>query len=88
MKRSKARLRVRELAEAKGWNITDLSFESRLAYSQAHRIWHDNVSQLDFNTLEKLARALNVRIGDLFADTINSDNEENRSPRYEAALAS
>jgi DNA-binding Xre family transcriptional regulator len=84
----KAQLQVKELAEAKGWNISDLSFAARLAYPQAHRIWHNNVSQLNFETLARIAEALNVRVGDLFADTINSDNEENRSPRYEAALAS
>jgi Cro/C1-type HTH DNA-binding domain len=35
------KLRVRELAEERGLNITELSFRTRNTYSTVHVYWHD-----------------------------------------------
>lgn len=59
-------LRVQELARAQGLNITTFSRKARLTYSQAHKIWHGKVTQLDLHTLDKCAAALGVRVSDLF----------------------
>jgi DNA-binding Xre family transcriptional regulator len=57
---------IKELARAQGLNITTFSRKARLTYSQAHKIWHNKVTQLDLRTLDKCAAALDVRVGDLF----------------------
>jgi DNA-binding Xre family transcriptional regulator len=76
-----ARLRVRELAEARGLNITTLARKAELSYRPAWMIWHDRVTQLDFRTLERLARALEVSIGELFTDEVSGDTiDEMQSP--------
>jgi DNA-binding Xre family transcriptional regulator len=62
------RLKVRELAEIRGLNITTLSRKAEISPSQAWRIWHNKVSQLEFKTLDRLARALEVSVGELWID--------------------
>jgi DNA-binding Xre family transcriptional regulator len=59
-------LRVKELAEQQGLNITTFSRKAKLTYSQAHKIWHGRVTQLDLSTLDRCAAALGVRVSDLF----------------------
>ena len=59
-------LRVKELAERQGLNITTLSFKSRLAYSTVFDFWHDRTAQLNRRTLDRLALALGVTVSDLF----------------------
>jgi DNA-binding Xre family transcriptional regulator len=78
-----ARLKVRELAEAQGLNITTLARKAELSYRPAWMIWHDRVSQLDFRTLDRLAKALGVNVGDLFEDGVDSGDtmiENTRRP--------
>ena len=60
------RLRIRELAEEQGLNITTLARKSNLSYTTAHALWHDKTDQLNRRTLDRLALALGVRVGDLF----------------------
>jgi DNA-binding Xre family transcriptional regulator len=62
------RLRVRELAEEQGLNITELSRQARISYSTAHALWHDRQENLNRTVLEKVARVLNVAVRDLFAE--------------------
>lgn len=59
-------LRVRELAQAQGMNITDLSRKALISYTTAHALWHDKTDQLNRKTLDRVARALGVRVSDLF----------------------
>lgn len=59
-------LRIRELAEEQGLNITTLGRRAELAYSTAHSLWHGDVAQLNIKTLDRVARALGVRVSDLF----------------------
>lgn len=60
-------LRVRELAEQKGLNITTLSRKAELAYTTTSALWHDRVEGVNRKTLESLADVLGVDIPDLFA---------------------
>ena len=59
-------LRIRELAEAKGLNIQQLSWKARLSYSSAHALWNDKPKQLDRKMLDRVALALGVNVSDLF----------------------
>lgn len=60
-------LRIKELAEAKGLNITTLARKALLSYSSAHALWHGRVAQYDRKTLDRVAIVLEVRVPDLFA---------------------
>lgn len=60
-------LRIRELAEARGLNITTLSRQAQLAYTTTHALWHGTASQFSMRTLERIACALDVCVADLFA---------------------
>jgi DNA-binding Xre family transcriptional regulator len=62
-------LRVRELAEQRGLNITTLSRRAELAYTTTSALWHGTASQFSLKTLERVACALDVRVSDLFAGT-------------------
>ncbi len=76
-----ARLRVRELAEARGMNISQLllqanrlSPESSLSYPTVHALWHNKTKRPDLDTLAAVARALEVEPGDL----ISADGDQQR----------
>jgi len=70
-------LRVRSLAEAQGLNITTLGRKAEIAYGTAHALWHDKADQLNKKTLIRVARALGVKVSDLFdADADKQSVEE------------
>jgi DNA-binding Xre family transcriptional regulator len=63
------RLRVRELAEARGLNISTFSREANLGMSTARRLWHNTsdgnpkgppLRRLDYDSLEVLCRFFGV----------------------------
>ena len=56
---------VRRLRQARGWNQTELAFHAGLAPSVISQIENGKRSP-SASTLEKLAKALNVEVGDLF----------------------
>lgn len=59
-------LKIKDLAEAKGLNITTLARKALLSYSSAHALWHGKVSQYDRKTLDRVAIVLEVHVPDLF----------------------
>ena len=83
------RLRVRELAEERGWNITVLARRAEITYPTALSLWHDSAQQLSRKTLNRVALALGVQVSDLFAGepTVEdeADSEELVSPALAAA---
>lgn len=66
-------LRVKDIAEQQGLNITTLGRKAELAYGTVHAIWHDKADQLNKRTLVRLARALDVKVADLFADDADKE---------------
>ncbi|QBD74505.1 XRE family transcriptional regulator [Ktedonosporobacter rubrisoli] len=68
------RLRVKELAEEKGFNMTSLSREAKLNFITVKRIFRDPYVEVKKTTLEQIAKALDVQIGELFEDV--PDKEE------------
>ena len=82
------RLRVRELAEEKGWNITVLARRAAITYPTALSLWHDSAQQWSRKTLNRVALALGVRVADLFVgEPIVEDTTEEHemSPALAAA---
>lgn len=73
-------LRIKELAEAKGWNIQELSWRARLSYSSAHALWHDKPKQLDRKMLDRIAAALNVNVSDLFGGSPEVEEQGDSLP--------
>jgi len=61
-----ARLRIKELGEAKGFNMSTLSRTSNVSFSTVKRLWQNPDSVANTDTLDMLAKALGVEISDLF----------------------
>ncbi len=66
------RLQVKELAEAQGLNISQLTLKAnrltpgaKLSYPTVHALWHNRTQRPDLGTLAVVARALGVQPGDL-----------------------
>jgi transcriptional regulator with XRE-family HTH domain len=62
------RLKIREIAEQKGYNISTLSRKSDVGLSTIRRLWHDPYRHVDFYVLERLAKALEVPVTAFFED--------------------
>ena len=84
-----ARLRVRELAQEQGMNLSQLQRESRLTMNMVRRYWYntadgkDGGKQLELvslDALDKLAAVFKVKPGDL----ISSDTPIPDSPASSA----
>lgn len=63
------RLRVREIAEQKGMSRTKLSRLSDTNYKTVDIIWKNPYKEVGTTTLERLAKALGVRVVDLIEET-------------------
>jgi DNA-binding Xre family transcriptional regulator len=68
------RLRVKEVAEAKGVSRVRLSRIADVNYKTIQGIWRDPYREISIKTLEKLARALKVPSSALIEDV--PDEEE------------
>jgi transcriptional regulator with XRE-family HTH domain len=62
------RLRIREIAEAKGFTIARLEREAGIEIKTARKVWHQPGYNASLNTLDKIAKALGVSVKDLFED--------------------
>jgi len=67
------RLRVRELAEARGIGLSKLSRIADVNYKTVQTIWRDPFHGVNTKTLERIAKALGVPMSELFEDV--SDGE-------------
>ena len=54
------RLKIKEVAEEKGFNMSSLARKSDLGFSTIKRIWKDPYKNIDLKMLEKIAKALDV----------------------------
>lgn len=59
------RLRVKEVAESKGYNMSKLSRQSDISFNTIKRIWQKPYSGVNLQTLSKIADTLNVQLSDL-----------------------
>jgi DNA-binding Xre family transcriptional regulator len=66
------RLKVREIAERKGINMSKLSRIADVSYNTTQALFHNPQHDVSIYILERIAKALNVKICDLIEET--SDN--------------
>ncbi|HEU0000617.1 MAG TPA: helix-turn-helix transcriptional regulator [Ktedonobacteraceae bacterium] len=62
------RLRVKEVAEARGFNQSSLARESGIGFSTVKRLFRDPYREASMNVLGKIAKALDVSIHDLIEE--------------------
>ncbi len=66
------RLRVREVAEKQGLNMSRLARRADIDLKTVQRIWHDPTKEISTLTLDKLATALGVPASELI-ETVPDD---------------
>lgn len=59
------RLRVKELAEERGYNMSSLSRASDVSFTTIKRFFRNPYAYANTDTLEKIALTLGVEVGDL-----------------------
>lgn len=71
-----ARLRVREVAQAKGIGQGFLSRKANVTQGVVRKLWRNPHHDASFSTLEKIATALGVSVKDLIEDEEPISHEE------------
>lgn len=59
------RLRVREIAESQGWNMSSLSRAAKISFNTVKRLWTKPYSGANIDTLNKIAKVLQVPMSEL-----------------------
>jgi transcriptional regulator with XRE-family HTH domain len=62
------RLRVKEVAESKGYNMSTLSRAADVPFMTIRRVWRNPYYEVRLATLYKIARALGVPTAELLED--------------------
>ena len=62
------RLRVKEVAEAKGYNMSSLARKTGLGFTTIKRLWKNPEEGAHIDTLYKVAKALDVKVDDLLEE--------------------
>jgi len=62
------KLRIREVAESKGFNQSSLSRASDISFTTIRKIWHNPYYEINVVTLHKLAKVLQVTTSELIED--------------------
>jgi DNA-binding Xre family transcriptional regulator len=62
------RLRVKEIAEQKGFNQSSLAREANIGFTTVKRLYRDSYRETTLAVLEKIAKALGVSIHDLIEE--------------------
>lgn len=70
------RLRVKEVAEAKGYNMSSLSRASDVSFTTVKRLWRRPYGGANVETLDKIAGVLGVSVADLIEHLPDNDRKE------------
>ncbi len=62
------RLRIREVAESKGFNQSSLSRASNISFTTIKKIWRNPYYEINIVTLHKIAQTLGVPTSELIED--------------------
>ncbi len=73
------RLRVKELAEERGFNMSSLSRAANISFNTVKRIYRDPYRSTSTETLERIAKVLGVPTGDLLEDVSEDEGGEKPS---------
>jgi transcriptional regulator with XRE-family HTH domain len=76
------RLRIKELAEAQHLNRSQLQIKSGVTLPLLNRYWSNTTTEVKLDALEKIAKALGVKAGELFEEVETSAQQE---PEEDAA---
>ena len=79
-----AKLRIKEIAQAKGMNQSRLQIKSGVTPPLLHRYWHNRIVEVKLEALEKIAKALGVKPGDLIVsdeDYMRENINPSRAPQ-------
>jgi transcriptional regulator with XRE-family HTH domain len=68
------RLRVKELAESQGLNRSQLQLKSGVTLPLLNRYWNNNTTEVKLDAIEKIAKALGVKPGELIAEGIDAED--------------
>lgn len=77
------RLRVKEEAMAKGFTIARLERTAGIDIKTVRSIWHNPRHNASFETLEKIAAAINVPVTDLIEDDTPATQDQSTATRQE-----
>lgn len=66
------RLRVREIAESQGWNMSSLSRAANISFNTVKRLWTKPYSGANIDTLNKIAKVLQVPMSELTEEVEDS----------------
>lgn len=69
------RLKVKEVAQDKGYNISSLSRKADVPIVTVRRIWNNPRYQVKLETLERIAKTLDVGVRDLIEDVPDESNK-------------
>jgi len=70
-----ARLIIKEIAEERKLNQSQLQIKSGVTLPLLNRYWHNHTQSVALDQLEKIARALGVKPGDLI---VSEEEQKNR----------
>ena len=68
---------VKELAEARGFNMHSLAIEAKLSYNSVRPIWQNKARRADLDTIAQLADVLKVEPGALLVRSAESEGAAN-----------
>ena len=68
------RLRIKEVAQEKGINQSQLQIKAGVTPQLLNRYWHNHTQSAALEPLAKIARALGVKAGDLIEDDGKGEN--------------
>jgi DNA-binding Xre family transcriptional regulator len=68
------RLRVKEVAKEKGFSMNKLSQRSEVSYQIIHDIFRNPLKTVNTDTINRLAKTLNVPVTELIEDVPEPDN--------------
>ena len=78
------RLRINEIAKSKGLNQSQLQIKAGVTPQLLNRYWHSHTQSVAFEPLEKIAKALGVKPGDLIVSD-EATTEESKEAQPDAA---
>jgi DNA-binding Xre family transcriptional regulator len=70
---SMVRLKVKEVAENKGFNMSSLARRADIAFTTVKKIFRDPYAEVSTYTLDKLAKALEVDVRELIESVPDED---------------
>jgi len=69
------KLRVKEVAESKGYNMSRLSRASDISFNTIKKLWQQPYSGANIATLSKIARVLDVPLAELTEEVPDQPHE-------------